>query len=173
MLPFFIESPPLYSNLSIAHNSILTTMQDPTTDPLRLENQLCFALYSASNAIVRAYRPLLEQLELTYPQYLVMMVLWAQDGCSVKELGEQLFLDSGTLTPLLKRLEMKGYVMRGRSELDERVRVLRLTEVGINLKQQAADIPCQMRDLLQFNDETLLSLKQQCLLVQRQLHQPD
>ncbi len=149
------------------------TMSESMNDPLRLENQLCFALYSASNAIIRAYRPLLEQLELTYPQYLVMMVLWAQDGCSVKDLGEQLFLDSGTLTPLLKRLELKGYVIRSKNEQDERVRVLRLTDAGKALKQQAADIPCQMRDLLQLNDASLLDLKAQCLMVQRQLHHPD
>lgn len=107
---------------------------EKSTDLLLLDNQLCFALYSASNAIVRAYRPLLEQLDLTYPQYLVMLVLWQQDGVSVKQLGEQLFLDSGTLTPLLKRLDVKGLVRRERSEQDERIRVLTLTEQGKALK---------------------------------------
>lgn len=108
---------------------------EKSTDLLLLDNQLCFALYSASNAIVRAYRPLLEQLDLTYPQYLVMLVLWQQDGVSVKQLGEQLFLDSGTLTPLLKRLDVKGLVRRERSEQDERIRVLTLTEQGKALKK--------------------------------------
>lgn len=140
-------------------------------DLLKLDNQLCFALYSASNAIVRAYRPLLEQLDLTYPQYLVMLVLWSHDGCSVKELGEQLFLDSGTLTPLLKRLETKGVVIRGRSESDERVRVLRLTSEGMALKQKAAEIPLKMRDLLAISDDQLHWLKSQCELVQQHLHQ--
>ncbi|MDG2681368.1 MarR family transcriptional regulator, partial [Vibrio parahaemolyticus] len=82
-------------------------------EKLLLENQVCFPLYSAANAVIRAYRPLLDALDLTYSQYLVMMVLWEKDGTSVKELGSQLHLDSGTLTPLLKRLEAKGFVSRG------------------------------------------------------------
>ncbi|WP_024871716.1 MarR family winged helix-turn-helix transcriptional regulator [Tolumonas lignilytica] len=139
-------------------------------DLLLLDNQLCFALYSASNAIVRAYRPLLDQLDLTYPQYLVMLVLWQQDGVSVKQLGEQLFLDSGTLTPLLKRLEVKGLLRRERSEQDERLRVLTLTEQGKALKKQAADIPLQMRDQLQLSDTQLQLLKTNCELVQLQLN---
>lgn len=139
-------------------------------DLLLLDNQLCFALYSASNAIVRAYRPLLDQLDLTYPQYLVMLVLWQQDGVSVKQLGEQLFLDSGTLTPLLKRLEAKGLLRRERSEQDERLRVLTLTEQGKALKKQAADIPLQMRDQLQLSDTQLQLLKTNCELVQLQLN---
>ncbi len=138
---------------------------------LQLDNQLCFALYSASNAIVRAYRPLLAQLDITYPQYLVMMVLWDQDGCSVKALGEKLHLDSGTLTPLLKRLEGKELVIRSRSDEDERVRVLRLTKKGQALKQQAADIPLKMRDLLSISDDQLSWLKSHCELVQQHLHQ--
>lgn len=137
-------------------------------DLLLLDNQLCFALYSASNAIVRAYRPLLDQLDLTYPQYLVMLVLWQQDGVSVKQLGEQLFLDSGTLTPLLKRLEVKGLLRRERSEQDERLRVLTLTEQGKALKKQAADTPLRMRDQLQLSDTQLQLLKTHCELVQRQ-----
>ena len=98
---------------------------DNMPDLLRLDNQLCFALYSASNAIVRAYRPLLDKLDITYPQYLVLLVLWQQDEISLKQLGEQLFLDSGTLTPLLKRLESKGLIRRERNERDERLRVLK------------------------------------------------
>ncbi|MGL5392594.1 MAG: MarR family winged helix-turn-helix transcriptional regulator, partial [Shewanella sp.] len=112
---------------------------------LCLEQQLCFSLYSAANAMVRAYRPLLDKLALTYPQYLAMLVLWETDGISVKALGDKLLLDSGTLTPLLKRLETKGLVSRGRSEQDERVRVLTLTEEGQALKTKALEIPHLMR----------------------------
>jgi DNA-binding MarR family transcriptional regulator len=94
---------------------------------LLLENQICFPLYSAANALVRAYRPLLEDLDLTYLQYVVLMVLWEDSSLNVKELGERLGLDSGTLTPLLKRLEGKGLVDRRRSETDERARIITVT----------------------------------------------
>ncbi len=136
---------------------------------LRLENQLCFALYSATNAMIRAYRPWLEQLDLTYPQYLALLVLWQEDGVSVKQLGEQLHLDSGTLTPLLKRLEAKGLVTRGRRENDERVRVLVLTEAGQALRQQAAQIPEAMRCQLSLTDDALLQLKLGCETLSREL----
>ncbi|NKF49331.1 MarR family transcriptional regulator [Shewanella sp. WXL01] len=129
---------------------------------LMLENQVCFSLYSLTNAMVRAYRPLLESISLTYPQYLVMMVLWQTSGISVKTLGEQLHLDSGTLTPLLKRLEVKGLVLRGRSEQDERVRVLHLTEEGQALKQQASEIPGLMRCKVGGEIEELQQLKALC-----------
>ena len=136
---------------------------------LRLENQLCFALYSATNAMIRAYRPWLEQLDLTYPQYLALLVLWQEDGVSVKQLGEQLHLDSGTLTPLLKRLEAKGLVTRGRRENDERVRVLVLTAAGQALRQQAAEIPEAMRCQLSLTDDALLQLKLGCETLSRKL----
>ena len=136
---------------------------------LRLENQLCFALYSATNAMIRAYRPWLEQLDLTYPQYLALLVLWQEDGVSVKQLGEQLHLDSGTLTPLLKRLEAKGLVTRGRRENDERVRVLVLTEAGQALRQQASGIPEAMRCQLSLTDDALLQLKLGCETLSREL----
>lgn len=136
---------------------------------LRLENQLCFALYSAANAMIRAYRPWLEQLDLTYPQYLALLVLWQEDGVSVKQLGEQLHLDSGTLTPLLKRLEAKGLVTRGRRENDERVRVLVLTAAGQALRQQAAEIPEAMRCQLSLTDDALLQLKLGCETLSREL----
>lgn len=136
---------------------------------LRLENQLCFALYSATNAMIRAYRPWLEQLDLTYPQYLALLVLWQEDGMSVKQLGEQLHLDSGTLTPLLKRLEAKGLVTRGRRENDERVRVLVLTEAGKALQQQASGIPEAMRCQLSLSDESLIQLKLGCESLSREL----
>ena len=114
------------------------------SNALLLENQICFPLYSAANALIRAYKPFLDQLDLTYSQYLVMLVLWQHSAVTVKELGQQLGLDSGTLTPLLKRLESKGLVLRKRSTKDERARIISLTRQGKSLEQQAANIP---RDL--------------------------
>lgn len=108
---------------------------------LRLDDQLCFALYAASRAVTAAYAPLLAPLGLTYPQYLVMLVLWETDGVSVKQIGERLALDSGTLTPLLKRLESQGLLARTRSAEDERVVEIRLTADGKKLKQRAKTIP--------------------------------
>ena len=138
-------------------------MSQPTDDAyLCLDNQVCFSLYSAANAMVRAYRPLLDELDLTYPQYLALLVLWNNDGISVKLLGEKLRLDSGTLTPLLKRLESKGLVHRGRSEHDERVRVISLTDAGQQLKQQAAQVPQKMFCQLGEDADKLLALKQLC-----------
>jgi len=108
---------------------------------LLLDNQLCFALYSASLAMTKLYKPLLEDLGLTYPQYLVMLVLWEQDGLTVSALGERLFLDSGTLTPLLKRMEHSGLVTRQRSAEDERRVEVRLTSDGKKLKTRATSVP--------------------------------
>src|SRR5262244_4245764 len=111
--------------------------QTAADQPLRLDNQICFAIYSAAHAFNRVYKPLLDQLGLTYPQYLVMLVLWERDGVPVKEIGERLFLDSGTLTPLLKRLEAAGLVKRSRSTEDERVVLIHLTGAGKRLKRSA------------------------------------
>ena len=111
---------------------------------LALDRQLCFALYAASRAMTRAYGPLLERLGLTYPQYLVMLVLWDGDGVSIKALGERLELDSGTLTPLAKRLEADGLVRRRRSVDDERVVELHLTAAGRALKAKAKDVPVKL-----------------------------
>ena len=114
----------------------------PANDALlRLDNQLCFALYSASLAMTKLYKPLLEALQLTYPQYLVMLVLWETDGLSVSALGERLFLDSGTLTPLLKRMEASGLLHRQRSAEDERRVEVFLSAAGQALKTQALSIP--------------------------------
>ncbi len=132
---------------------------------LSLDNQVCFPLYSAANALIRAYRPFLEQLDLTYSQYLTMMVLWEHNGISVKDLGEKLHLDSGTLTPLLKRLESKGYVERQRSAKDERIRVLLLTESGFALKDQANSIPEKMACRFGLELEEMAMLKSLCLKV--------
>jgi len=127
------------------------TKSSPTTpaapaagDLLRLDNQLCFALYAASGLVTRAYRPLLEPLGLTYPQYLVMMALWETAPRTVKALGQALDLDSGTLTPLLKRLEAAGFVSRRRDAQDERKVQIDLTEAGRALQAQAAEIPAAL-----------------------------
>jgi DNA-binding MarR family transcriptional regulator len=116
-------------------------LPESRTDWLRLESQLCFALYSSSLAMTKLYKPLLEPLGLTYPQYLVLLVLWEQDGVAVGALGERLFLDSGTLTPLLKRLESAGLVRRERSVDDERRVLVHLTDEGRALRARARGIP--------------------------------
>ena len=108
---------------------------------LKLKNQLCFPLYAAAKAVVRQYAPLLDEIGLTYTQYIVMMVLWERGKATVKELGERLYLDSGTLTPLLKRLEAKQIVARERSGDDERQVNIAITEKGTQLKEKAAEIP--------------------------------
>jgi DNA-binding MarR family transcriptional regulator len=131
-------------------------------EKILLKNQVCFPLYSAANAVIRAYRPLLDELELTYSQYLVMMVLWEKEDVSVKELGSRLHLDSGTLTPLLKRLEVKGFVTRGRSEMDERVRVLNLTDQGKELKIRAKSVPDALACKITLELDELITLKNLC-----------
>jgi DNA-binding MarR family transcriptional regulator len=113
-------------------------------DPLHLDQQLCFAVYSASRALTRAYGPLLEPLGVTYPQYLVLLVLWEEDGISVKALGERLALDSATLTPLLKRLAERGIVERKRDAEDERVVRIHLTSQGKALRAKARKIPLEL-----------------------------
>ena len=109
--------------------------------PLRLDNQICFAVYSAAHAFNRVYKPLLDRLGLTYPQYLVMLVLWERDDVPVKDIGERLFLDSGTLTPLLKRLEAASLLKRTRSTEDERQVLIALTPQGHALKEKARAVP--------------------------------
>ncbi len=110
-------------------------------DLLGLDQQLCFAVYSASLAMTRLYQPLLDPLGLTYPQYLVMLVLWEHDGLTVSQIGERVMLDSGTLTPLLKRLEAAELLRRTRDTVDERRVIITLTETGRTLKRQAASVP--------------------------------
>lgn len=110
-------------------------------DTLKLDNQLCFKLYTAAREIIKLYTPLLKELDLTYPQYLVMMLLWEREGMTVIEIGKKLHLDSGTLTPLLKKLEKRGYITRVRAEQDERKVVISLTPQGKELKTEAAEIP--------------------------------
>jgi len=120
-------------------------MPAPLTPPqMQLENQICFAIHSTAHAFAQAYKPLLEPLGLTYPQYLVMLLLWEKDDRSVSELGAPLFLDSGTLTPLLKRLQAQGLIDRARDPRDERVTRITLTDAGKALAQNATDIPAAM-----------------------------
>lgn len=122
-------------------------------DVLKLENQLCFPLYAASREVIKRYKPFLDPLGLTYTQYIAMMVLWDCRKISVKELGEKLFLDSGTLTPLLKKLEAQGYITRLRSEKDERVLIVETTPKGRRLREKAVDIPQQVGCCLKLKDD--------------------
>ncbi len=116
-------------------------METEVPELLRLDNQLCFSIYAASRAITRAYRPLLDPLGLTYPQYLVLLTLWEKDGLTVNEIGHKLYLDSGTLTPLLKRMEATGYIVRGKPKDDERKVEVRLGPKAIDLRAAAVHIP--------------------------------
>ena len=131
-------------------------MTDTKTRPIR--HQLCFAIYAASHAFTRAYRVLLEPLGITYPQYLVMLVLWERDAMRVKEIGAQLFLDSGTLTPLLKRLEGLGLVRRVRDTEDERQVTIMLTPAGRELEAKAMSIPHELECMLQVEGDSLTEL---------------
>lgn len=129
--------------------------------PLLLDQLLCFSLYSANLAMHKVYRQLLAKLELTYPQYLVMLVLWEKDDVTVSEIGEQLFLDSATLTPLLKRLEAAGLILRQRSRQDERQVVVTLTEAGRALRNKAVGIPEAVRCATACDNTQLQNMKQQ------------
>lgn len=113
-------------------------------DALKLKNQICFPLYACSKEVVRRYKPFLDQVGLTYTQYIAMMVMWEHRQVSVKEMGEYLYLDSGTLTPVLKTLEKKGLIERHRSSEDERVMVVTVTDQGMELREQAVQIPALM-----------------------------
>ncbi|HEY8359774.1 MAG TPA: MarR family transcriptional regulator [Ramlibacter sp.] len=130
-------------------------------EALLLDNQLCFALYSASLAMTKLYKPLLEALGLTYPQYLVMLVLWEADGVMVSEIGQRLSLDSGTLTPLLKRLEAAGLISRLRDLQDERRVHIRLTPAGRKLKARAAKVPACMAAASRCRLDEIAGLTQQ------------
>jgi len=134
-------------------------MHQSKTDMLMLENQLCFPLYVASKEIVRKYRPYLNELDLTYTQYITMMVMWEKKRATVKELGEKLFLDSGTLSPLLKNLQEKGLVTRLRSTDDERMVFISLTEKGENLKNKAIIIPQEMGKCIPLDKDEILELR--------------
>ena len=127
-------------------------------DNLKLDNQLCFPLYACAKEIVRQYKPYLDDLDLTYTQYVTMMVLWEENHLSVKALGKRLYLDSGTLTPLLKKLEAKGYLTRTRSEADERSVIISLTDEGLALRDKALAVPEQMRGCVRLSKEDAQTL---------------
>ena len=127
-------------------------------DALKIENQLCFPLYACSRKVMKQYTPFLDEIGLTYTQYITMMVLWEQKEIHVKELGRKLFLDSGTLTPVLKKLEEKGLVSRRRSKEDERNLIVTLTDEGKSLKKKAAGVPAQMAQCLSLEPEEAAEL---------------
>lgn len=128
------------------------------TDCLKLENQLCFPLYVASRNVIGKYKPYLDKINLTYTQYITMMVLWEQKEVNVKELGRKLYLDSGTLTPLLKTLEAKEYIKRVRSSSDERNLMVSLTTKGEKLKEKAIDIPKEIGKCINLEPEEAMNL---------------
>jgi len=127
-------------------------------DVLKLENQLCFPLYAAAKEVVGKYKPFLDEIDLTYTQYITMMVFWERKTISVKELGLHLYLDSGTLTPLLKRLESKGFIKRERNAEDERVMNVTITEEGERLREKAEKVPAQMSRCMPLSAEEAQTL---------------
>lgn len=140
------------------------------TGTLALGNQLCFAFYSVSHAFSRAYRQFLDPLGLTYPQYVVLLVLWEQDDLTVKEIGDRLFLDSGTLTPLLKRLESAGHIRRTRDKKDERQVRISLTETGHFLRNRAEEIPKKVGCVLGLSFDEVRALAEQVAKLRSRLH---
>lgn len=128
-------------------------MSKQTYEQLKLENQLCFPLYACARQVTSLYTPLLKEIGITYTQYITFMVLWEHDGISVGELGRRLYLDNGTLTPLLKKMEAAGYLTRSRSPEDERVVVIRLTGAGLKMRDRCTDIPRQVGGCLPLDPE--------------------
>ncbi|MBR1455892.1 MAG: MarR family transcriptional regulator [Oscillospiraceae bacterium] len=127
-------------------------------EALKLENQICFPLYACSREIIKQYKPFLDELDLTYTQYIAMMVLWEKKAVTVKELGTALFLDSGTLTPLLKKMEAKGLITRRRSTLDERSLIVSLTPEGERLRERAVEVPAKMAQCSPLEPEEAMEL---------------
>lgn len=144
-------------------------MTKTARDPLHLDEQFCFAIYSTAHALNRIYKPLLDRLGITYPQYLVMLVLWERDDLSVGEIGEKLLLDSSTLTPLLKRLEAAGIVGRARNPADERQVRVRLTDRGRVMRDTAREFPASLRCTTGCDLETISRLKAEILGVRDQM----
>ena len=126
---------------------------DKKYDALKLNNQLCFPLYACSREVIKQYKPFLDELDLTYTQYIAMMVLWEHKAVTVKELGKYLFLDSGTLTPLLKKMETKGLITRKRDQEDERSLIVSLTEEGERMKDRALEVPAKMARCVRLSPE--------------------
>lgn len=127
-------------------------------DGLKLKNQLCFPLYACAKEVSRRYKPFLDELDLTYTQYIAMMVIWEEKQINVRDLGEQLYLDSGTLTPLLKKLESKGYIIRERSKEDERSLNISISKKGEELKDKAVKVPQQVSACLSLEPEKAMAL---------------
>jgi DNA-binding MarR family transcriptional regulator len=138
-------------------------------ESLKLENQLCFPLYACAKEIVRKYTPFLDELGLTYTQYITMMVLWEKKQTTVSELGRCLYLDSGTLTPLLKKLEGKHFITRRRSEKDERSVIVHVTEEGMAMRDKAAAVPAKVGSCLQLDDEDAKALYRICYQILQQV----
>lgn len=133
-------------------------MSEQRFDALKIENQLCFLLYACSREVIKQYKPYLDAMDLTYTQYVAMLALWEYGEMTVKELGDRLYLDSGTLTPLLKKLEAKGYVSRTRSRKDERNLIVEPTEQGKLLRQQALEMPMAIEKYTELSREEAESL---------------
>ncbi|MBR1417310.1 MAG: MarR family transcriptional regulator [Bacilli bacterium] len=127
-------------------------------DCLKLDRQLCFPLYAASKEVIKKYKSFLNELDITYTQYIVMLVLWEENNINVKALGEKLYLDSGTLTPLLKTLENKGYIKRSRLKSDERNLIISITNKGESLKEKAKDIPYKMGKCINLEEKEVVEL---------------
>ncbi len=138
-------------------------------DKLKLENQLCFPLYACSKEIIKKYKPYLDPLGITYTQYIALMVLWEEDNVTVKELGKKLYLDSGTLTPLFKKMESQKLVVRQRSANDERNVYIRLTEKGKNLRDKALDIPERIGSCIDLPMEEIIQLQKSLQKLLKQL----
>lgn len=131
---------------------------DKEYEGLKLKNQICFPLYAASREVIKQYRPFLDELHLTYTQYIAMMVFWEEKEISVKELGRKLFLDSGTLTPVLKCLESKELISRSRSQKDERVLIARITDEGMKLRERAKSVPEQVAGCVKLSSDEAMQL---------------
>ena len=127
---------------------------------LKLDNQICFPLYAASKEIIRRYKPLLDKLNITYTQYLVLLCLWEKDNILVKDLGSKLYLDSGTLTPLLKKLEKKGYISRSKGKKDEREVNISLTQLGRDIKKEVYNVPIEISSCVKLEKEEAIALYQ-------------
>ena len=140
-------------------------------DHLKLENQICFSIYAAAREMTKMYKPLLEKLDVTYPQYLVLLVLWETDSITVNEMGQKLYLDSGTLTPMLKRMESAGLLYRHRSSEDERRVIISLTDKGKAAQEDASSIPHQLVDQLGMDQEELIEFKASLVKTLNRVHE--
>lgn len=139
----------------------------------KLSDNVCFALYTATNSLVRAFRPILDEYDLTYPQYIVMHSLWCQDNVSLKELSHDTHLDSGTLTPIVKRLESKGLLTRKVSEVDERKKVISLTDKGLQLQKDANELTAELESRSSMAEDSIEALRALCLELDKNLRKSD